>query len=400
MENAQLRTMFALTVVGLALGAVAWFWEPTEEPLDPDATEEVWSVSADEIVRVEIRRKGDTVVVSKGSGDEWRVDAPWTGVADPDTIHDLVDALVEVERGVPVDGAVDRVEFGLGDPPTAYVLVTDLEGAVTSATFGDEAPVGYRTYALSAAGAVVAIGGRPGRSLLAKSSDFKDRRVFHVDPGAVRRVTIESAEGRLSVSGEKKIWWLEGFSRADPDRVEELILGLLNVRIDEFLDLSDTITEPAIVVEIELADGTVSPIKVGDPTPLGVLVEYEGGFGTVFPESLRLLVQGPTDIGDRRAFPVNPDRTHEVSITRGNETWKADQAGIEGIANAVMHYRREPVPAISEVWATVVIGSMDGVATIDVGQLDGVDFRVVQDRAGGEPYLVPVMDLGLLSDTR
>ena len=404
--------MLALTVVGLSLGAVTWFWEPSDEPQDPDATEAVWSLNADTIVKVEIRRQSDTVIVSREVGSEWRVEQPWTGVADPDTIHDLLDALVEVERGVAIEGVTDRAEFGLGDPPTALVFVTDLGGGVATATFGDEAPVGFRTYALSAADEVVAVGGRPVKSLLAKSSDFKDRRLFHFDPAAVRRVTIESAEGRLSVHGEATSWWMDGFSRADPDRVDDLVMGLLNVRIDEFLDLSDTITEPAIVVSVELADGSISGLKIGDPTPLGVLVEYDGGFGTVFADALRLLVQGPRDLGDKRAFPIDHERTVRVSVTRGASTWTAIQAGttwtvdgvetiaaqdvIDALADAVMHYRREPVAPMADLYAIIEVERGGSVQTIDVGQLDGVDFRVAKDRAGGEPYLIPVVDLAVL----
>ncbi len=409
MEHVQLRTMLALTLAGLSLGAVMWFWEPAEELEDPDATEAVWTIDADAVTRVEIRRRDDTVIVSR-EAEEWRVEAPWTGAADPDVVHDLLDALSEVERGVPVDGATDLAEFGLADPPIAIVEVTLSDGGVKTATFGDEAPIGYRTYALSEAGAVVAVGGRPGRSLLAKTSDFKDRRIFHVDPASVRAVSIESAEGRLAVRGEKTTWWLEGFTRADPDRVDDLIMGLLNIRIDEFLDLSDTITEPAVVVQVETESGEVSTVKVGDPTPLGVLVEYEDGFGTVYAESLRLLVQGPTDIGDRQAFPIDDDSVVRVSIAKGSQTWRAERAGpswtvdgadnpaaqdsIDAVAEAVIHYRKQPVPPLTETWATVEIEARGEVIAIDLGQHEGEDFRVARDRAGGEPYLIPVVDLG------
>jgi len=411
MERTQLRSMAALTVVGFTLSGVIWFWEPEPELADPDATEPVWALDGDSAVAVEIRRQQDTVRLSKRD-EVWWVDAPWAGVADPDTVHDLIDALVEVERGVPIEDPGELAEYGLGSPPVAHVSVTLAGGEVLEAVFGDEAPVGYRTYALSAAGGVVAVGGRPGRSLLAGASTFKDRRVFHFDPAAVRRVSIESAEGRLSVHGEKTQWWLEGFARADPNRVDDLVIGLLNIRIDEFLDLSDTISEPAIVVEVELASAEVVEIKVGDPTPLGVLVEYPGGFGTVFADSLKLLVQGPTDIGVSQAFPIDEDTVLGVSLACADDVWTAKRDGpswrvggqevpaaqdvVDALADAVVHYRREPVPPLGEVGCTVEIEAVDRTTTVDLGQVLDEDFRVAKDRAGGGTFLIPDVDLAVL----
>ena len=410
MERSQLRMMFGLTLVGLTLAAAIGFLEPAEVVSDPDATIDVWQVDSDAVHRVEIERREDTVVVEKRD-EVWRVEAPWKGVADPDTIHDLLDALGEIERGVPVESPGSLDAYGL-EPPVARVRVSQTDRDIVEAVFGEEAPVGYRTYALGNEGAVVAVGGRPGRSLLANASDFKDRRVFHVEPSDVRRVTIESAQGRLSVSGEKTSWWLEGFTRAEPSRVDDLIMGLLNIRIDEFLDLSDTLSEPAIVVDIEVASGEVSRIKVGDPTPLGILVEYEGGYGTVFAESLKLLVQGPTDVGDSQAFPIDVETVRAVSITRGDVEWSAQSAGttwtvggvetptaqdvVDALTDAVIHYRAEEVPPMGQVWATVRIETGDATQIIDVGPVLEDTFRVAQDRAGGGPYLVPLVDLRTL----
>jgi hypothetical protein len=410
MERNQLRTMFALTLVGLALAAAIGFLGPAEERSDPDATVHVWQVDADTVYRVEIERQDDTVVVAKHE-DEWRVETPWQGVGDPDTINDLLAALSEVERGVPIESPGPLGDYGL-EPPVARVRISQTDREDVEGTFGDESPVGFRTYALGSERSVVAVGGRPGRSLLANASDFKDRRVFHVDPSEVRRVTIESAQGRLSLSGEKTAWWLDGFTRAEPSRVDDLIMGLLNIRIDEFLDLSDTLSEPAIVVDVEVASGQVSRIKVGDPTPLGVLVEYEGGFGTVFAESLKLLVQGPTDVGDSQAFSIDAESVRAVSVSLGGTEWMALSAGttwtvdevetpkaqdiVDALADAVIHYRAEEVPSIGDVWATVRVEAGDATQIVDLGQVAESTFRVAQDRAGGGPYLVPLVDLAVL----
>ena len=113
-----------------------------------------------------------------------------------------------------------------------------------------------------------------------------------------------------------------------------------------------------------------------------------------------------------QAFPISEDTSIGVTVSRGEAVWSASRAGtswtvdgretpaaqdvVDALADAVIHYRREPVPPLEETWATVEIESDDRVYTIDLGQVVDDTFRVVLDRAGGGPVLVPMVDLAVL----
>ena len=58
-----------------------------------------------------------------------------------------------------------------------------------------------------------------------------------------------------------------------------------------------------------------------------------GRAGWTDPERLALLGQGPTDVGDPNAFPLDPDRAHKVEIDFGGRTWSAmnEEIGVSDI---------------------------------------------------------------------
>lgn len=415
MEHAQARLMTLLAAVLLAVVAALYLWDAPEEEVDPDAIAQVWDLSVPDVRRIEVER-ADSALVLVRQGEDWLLERGGERLeTDPHAVQELLDALGELARGVPVveDPAPDELEaYGLGDPPVARIRATLAGDRVAQAVVGSRAPVGWRTYALSDQGDVIAVNGRPGDILTAPVSRFRDHRVFRFVPGAVRRVTLESPQGVLSVHGRGKRWWVDGFTRADADRVDDLVMGLLDLRVDTFTDFPEPLGSPSITVTIESEGGETERLHVGERGPMGTVIWTDAGLeGFAFPESLALLGQGPTDLGDRQAFPLDLERAEAVSVQRGDLRWEAVRDGpawkvgglpspdaalaVERLAEAAIHYRREPVPALDEPWATVQITEADGIFVIDLGQEVEGSWRVAQDRAGGGPYLVPLEDLAV-----
>lgn len=409
MDPRQARLLLVLTTVLLALVAALTFWEAPDASADPEATAEVWRVEAEAVARVEVDRAAGRLVLER-TGDAWRLVEPAAADADPDRVADLLDELAHLRRGVPVP-TDDPAAFGLGADPVARVEVVLEGGERRALVVGDRAPVGYRTYVRGADGGVVAVEGRPGDRLTDPADAYRDRRVLRFRPEAVRRVTLEGPEGALTVRGEGKRWWLEGFTRADPDAVDDLVMGLLDLRFDTFDDVGEPPDAPVRTATVEFEDGGTSRLLVGEPGPGGTPVWADGRRGRALTAALALLGQGPTDLGDARAFPLDPHRADTVVTIRGARRWEAVREGrdwkaegasaadrIGRIAEARIHYRREPVPALTEVWATVEVREGADTRVVEVGQvLDGT-WRVARDRDGGEPYLVPLDDLRALPE--
>ncbi|MBT3220018.1 MAG: DUF4340 domain-containing protein [Proteobacteria bacterium] len=399
--ESQLRLMAILAVVFLGLFAVFVFWEPSEE-LDAEESAVIWDLSYDDIYEVEIVRDGDTIVLEKGD-DGWVLESPVEYAANDSVVDEVLYALSEVSRGVPVLGEPDN--FGVGDPTHALVTVTTTSDEELKLWVGQEAPIERRTYVRTASSGVVAVNVRLREPLLRRAFDFRDARLVDYEVGEVTAVTIEGPLGTLDITKDGERWWLAGFSRVDLDALDELLVGLLDLRLDAFLDEAmDNIAVPVFSVTIEATDNQM--FWVGDETPVGTLVLLgNGAVGAIGGESLALLGQGPTDIGVTQAFPFNATEADRVEVTtpagtvgyeRSGNKWTRDgkdgQAFVNALQEARMVYRQAPVPAPDESWAMVTIMG-DVTDTVVIGQVIEDNFRVAVDGAGGSPYLVRLSDI-------
>lgn len=405
MHPRQARLLLVLTTVLLGLTA-ALVLSDGSDGSDPQATAAVWSVEADEVERLTVDRSEGRLVLQRAA-DGWRVVEPYEADADPRKVEELLDELEAIRRGVPVTTAGENEEYGLGADPVATVTVILEGGSTQTLVVGDPAPVDHRTYVRGADGSVVAVVGRPGDLLTEPAAWFRDHRVLRFQPEAVRRITLRGPEGSLSVHGARTSWWLEGFTRADPDAVDDLIVGLLDLRFDTFDDSGPPPDPPHRSVVLEFEGGERLQLSTGEAVGIGTPVwTSDGRYGRALPAALALLGQGPTDLGDSRAFPIVPHRSDRIVVTRGDRRWEAVREGrewksdgaaarslVDGLAAATIHYRREPVPELTETWARVEIHEAGEIRTVEVGQVIEQSWRVARDTAGGEPYLVPLEDL-------
>jgi hypothetical protein len=406
MQERQIRIATVLVSLLTALLLLHWLWTPAEE-LDPEATSPVWEVTAADLVRVEVQRPDGMLVLDR-SGGRWALEAPLEDVADQRQVDYLLGELERVEKGVPIPDA-DPEDFGLGPEPLVVVTVTEEDGETQTLHIGKEAPVGWRTYVRAADGSVAAVAGIVGKRLQMDIDDLRETTVIQYGIGDVTRATVESAEGTLVVHGEGDRWWVEGWTRADPEKVDDLLVGLREVRFDSFFvdTAPEGIGDPGFRVTVETIEETVG-FEVGESGPPGVYVRtFSGRVGWIHPERLALLGQGPTDVGDPDAFPLDPDTASSVEVDFGGRVWSgtreedvwtaegaeppAPEAAVEALGLVPITYRREPGPPLAESWGSVLVQmGEDDVRAVDIGQVVEDRWRVAVDRDGGSPYLISI----------
>lgn len=404
MSEAQLRLATMMSVALLGMSALLYFWEPEDKPKDEDATADVIDVAADDVTRVTVRNRHGEVVLARGEGDRWTVEAPYQAPADEWKVRDLVGAIAGLDKGIPLSG--DAAGYGLGDPPEASVTLATAKGEQVL-SIGKLAPVGRKTYVKTASGALAAVDGDLVARVDIEPGEFRDHKVVEFVVADVAEVTI-AGEHTLRVYENDAGWWIDGFTRANPDRVEDLLLGLLDLRFDRFVDVVATggVTDAHTTVTIIEKDGDRRVIRVGDNFPDGTMVAVDGAStGMVRTDALKLLGQGPTDVGDEYAFPLDAVRATKIAVRLGDDRftlekaaggWTRDgqpepkaQAAIEALRAASIHYRLEPAPELTQDFGAIAVHTGEELRVIDVGQV--VDrFHVVRDRSGGSPYLVPV----------
>lgn len=414
MVDRQIRWMFGLTLLVLAVAVVLYLDETKEEDAESEGSVVLLELSdAADVTGLRLTRGDDEVVLERGEHG-WEVVKPFAALADAERVERLVDDLMAVSRGTPLEVEDAPLEgFGLGQPPRLVATLTLGKGEEQRLVLGDEAPVGWSSYAQAPDGQVVVVPGQPGRIAMESADAFRDHRLIRLDPGQVRAVELISPEGELRVSGEGVEWWLEGFARADADRVDDLVLGLMDLRFDRILPIDDDIEQPVRIARLILEDATVYEIRVGNGTPMGTLVQAGDAMGVVFPESLAILGMGPKDIGLRSAFPLRMDRADRLSVSGEGGTWEAhrsqsewaaegmDSATVWGLVkrlSEVPHsYRSQTPPEPSEIYRTIEIVEGERHLFVDVGEVIEPGFRTVKDRAGGQAYRIPDTALEFLS---
>lgn len=406
MQEAQLRLGTIMVVVLLVVSLIVRFWEPEEAPADENATAQVWKVDAEQVDKIALDRPEGKILFAR-DGDAWRVVEPYQALADDAVVSDLASDLERVEFGYPVDGA-DPAKLGLGEPPVARVVLTLKDQSTRELVIGNKAVDKRKTYVRLADGSVVAVAADVS-ALGLRPDEFRDRNVMRFKIPEVTSVVIAGPEGTLDLSKKDNRWWLGGFSRADDRRVEDLLLALLDLRFDQIGDASLVpITDGFFDVTVTLQDGTTKVLHADMPTAKDepVAISAEGGLtGRVTGEVIAFLGQGPPDVGDPAAFPVDVTAATQVdvtlggsslTITRKDDLWQVDGKEdprvdrlLAALSDSSVHYRAASVPAATEKYGSIHAVLGVGERTYDVYQLVDESFRVVQDEGGGGPYLVP-----------
>ncbi|MCA9494256.1 MAG: DUF4340 domain-containing protein [Myxococcales bacterium] len=410
MDRSQTRPLVVLSALVAIAGGILWWQGEQDVDMDPDATVEVWSVEDDEVRRIAVTGAGGRVVLERPDDQtDWSVVEPFQAIADQRRADDLLRSLTAMKRGIPVDMPADRAEeFGLGTSPTASVEITLSDGRVQVLQVGSTAAVGYRTYVRNEQGRVAAATGDPSRLLSAEPERFRDTRVLRFDPALVRAVSVASPEGTLEATGKGKRWELTGFERANADAVDDWIMGLLDLRFDHQGEVAP-LEEPRFVVRVGLEDGSVLGIDVGDESTMGIVVAgTDGRSGVVFPESLQQLSRGPTDVGQRTAFLIDPESTDEVQVAkddrvlldarRNGAAWEAEGVEARDVAERVrrlaslpVEYRLEPPPAIGAPELVVTVDDPDAEPVVwELGPVQPDETRTLHERGSeGSGLRVP-----------
>jgi hypothetical protein len=404
-EASQTRWLIGLGLALVALIVALSIQGEADTTSDPNLSAEVWSVDADQITTIRIEGPEGALRLNR-EGDRWWLVEPVRSKAEPERVQAALDALA-IRLGKPVVGVTpdQYAEFGLGEPPHLRVVVGLEQGLERTLDIGLPTPVDFQTYARAADGSVVAVPGDLNRALGERAEVFRDHRMFDVDPSEVRAVTLWSPEGKLRMVGQGKHWALEGFGRADPVKVDDVVMGLLDLRYDVLWDTGQAIGAPTHGAIVELEDGSTQELRVGESTPMGVASSTsDGRFGTLYAEMLAQLGRGPTSIAATEAFPVDLDTADEIRVEvdgltvvarRNGPAWEADgrradlvYGAVRALSEVPAHYRLDPPTGAASGAGQIVVREGDRLLVVLLGEeVDG--FRIVMDAAHEIPYRVP-----------
>lgn len=416
MDERQIRLLVVLSAATLAVGLV-YLLAPrrtVDPPWDEQATVEIWELEPDQIVGLRVEPASGPILDARKVDEGWQLREPVQQEADEVRIEAALEALTRIDKGVPLSDGDGPEALGLGELPKARITLTLTNGRSVTLDVGNAAPVGWQTYAKAPSGELVAVRGQLDQDVLIDARLFRDAHVFDFDVSKFDAVVLQSPQGVLEVTrDEGDLFWLEGYGRADPQATENLVLEAYNLRLDGFMDgvAPEGISAPEYSLTLRQRDGVVHTARFGEVLPMGRLVQTAvGTTGTINPERLAFLRQGPTDLLDKRAFPIRSERVERIAVSidgRSTEivgregNWAARgvpqeqvQSLYRGVYAAGIDLEASDLPdnlpgSTGRVQAWL---GADQVRIVELGPVRG-DVRLARDVSGGGVYAVKEADI-------
>ena len=339
-----LRSTAVMLALFLALSGYAYFIESERPPAsEADAPEEAFDVESNEIVSLTITAdNGDVTEVSRETPDDdsWTVTAPFTAVADGNTVSAIVNSLTSLEiRRVVEDEAADLTLFGLTEPTFTVAFSTN-EGT-ESLVVGDETPTGSDRYAnVHGTTRVFLIASFLESTLNRASFDLRDRSLLEFTGPDVGGLVIEQNNAMIRFGKTEGEWRLVDpvGARADFGVVEGLVGRIGSAEMlaveQESIDIAQEanlepfgLDNPRMTVTVETGDED-HVLLIGDESPAGTVYGQDAARSIVFTMDAALFDDLARDAGSYRKkdlFDFRPFNATTVTVVRNENTHRFEK---------------------------------------------------------------------------
>jgi hypothetical protein len=336
------RGLAALMII-LAVVLAAVFWldrTPKQEPtaVSGAAAQEILRIPRDRIAALEIGSDETACRLEHDAGGGWRIGGPARSEADPRPVEALIDALVGARILRVVEEKGDPRRFGL-EPPERVARAFVADGSrVLALSIGRHSPVGSERYASVGDGRIVLVDGSLAQQLDRPCGEYREKRLFPVEPEKIRRIAITRASGRLVLERSGSEWRLIEPVKdlADDVTAEGLARELASLSLRRWLEERErdkaltALLKPAADITLETSD------KAG--TLRGVIGDAEGGedlparrigssVGVIAPDSVKDLARDVDTYRDRRVMLITAPEVREVRFVAGERTLRIKRAG-------------------------------------------------------------------------
>ena len=330
-------------------------------------------------------RLTNTVVVCEKESGLWMVGNPEQGKgrADLALVYGLVANMNKLEKETVITDkqlrvrGLDASEYGF-DPPAIEITAIDNQGRHTWLV-GRLTPLGNMVYVMEDGKDEVYTVSSTLLSWVPKNAaQLRDRVLFPIDTGGVRRVEIRGSAGYVRLAKENANGWSIQqpiVAQADPQEVDLFIRSLYELRIDDFV--ADNVSDLSVYglqgetrqISLGISDGSARSLLLGDEIPdrTGYAYARLANDTSVFALSSRVLdmleetVKATNEdnrFRDVRVLSLSPEKVTAISIKRGGEqlAMEADSSGAWKITSPVAwDADREAVLNFINLWEHAVV---------------------------------------------
>lgn len=345
--------LIATAVLAVLAAAVWWSNRHKKEDTEPKKPPELWSVSQDDIVSVEIvRREGERTRIEKGQDGVWRITAPEPLPGDRDAISSLVSAAAKIEADKVVEEKPeDPAVFGLKEPH-ARIIVTTKDGRRRTLLLGDDAPVGGGAFAQPEGDPKVYLLTSWVKSGLDKLAvDLRDKRLMTFNRDRIVRVEVTRGKESFEFSKNAQGDWVISRPqtwRADGWSVDDYVRRLQDLKLDPLLtsdqkaDLKKQFESgtPVVTVQVTDAAGTQKLELRKSKDKYYARSSAVEGFHLVQEFDAKALDKALDDFRNKKLFDFgfnDPSKIEYRSgkrtlvLTKSGDRWLADGKAVDSV---------------------------------------------------------------------
>ncbi len=328
-----------LAALAVLLVLVLWVDRPARKPEESADLGTLLGSEAPRVEAVEIETGSSVARLERRGENAWRLVRPFDAEADPRRVEELLRSLAGARVIKVVESGSSRLSrFGLDPPGHRVRIYTRSAREPRTILLGRPSPVGAERYASLSDGRVLLVGAEVETALDRKPEDFRENRLFPVDPERIRAIRIERPRGRLALAREGSQWRMTEPVRdlADAGQADALARHLAGVSLSRTPGTPEepptvaALGHPAITVVVETdpggppieariaaaeKDGRHFAVRSGTP---------ESGFISA-PEE-KELERDAEDFRDRRVIPISSEAVLGIGIRKSGSTLRLSRA--------------------------------------------------------------------------
>ena len=239
------RSVLALLLIAAAL---VLYLQLVETPTDrtrvesETAARKLLTFKEEDVQAFTLTSPQGEMELTREPDERWLIRKPHSMEADATAVDEFLRTLLlaEVSRTVDESGT-DLAGYGLAAP--SLTISFRLASSTQTIRLGDPGPLSATLYATREGAPKVLLTTLSGRDVLIKNiQEFRRKRVFPFDRSQVTRLKVTTARETVVLyregHGDKETWAIKSPSEAPADQpeVKSLLVGLLDLKAQDFLD--------------------------------------------------------------------------------------------------------------------------------------------------------------------
>ncbi len=240
----RFKTTLLLLIAVLGLGAFIWFVERKADTTERRENRARFALRVDAAgVKALGIVAGDLQIDCEKQGRQWLITKPVKARADAGEVERILDELTRLPRGEVITAAEQKkqklteADYGFAPPRARIVLRTEQRDIAI--LVGRDAPLGAGLYIKEEGeNDIISTGTNILAALPRDVVDLRDRKLFEGFPADVTSISMRRPEGFLQLARDAQgMWRIQKplTARAAAPAVQELLDGLFELRVDEFV---------------------------------------------------------------------------------------------------------------------------------------------------------------------